>query len=491
MKSQRSPFFYISSVIRHLCCCCSIDADNDSDDEPGLFDSDDEDDAPPAKKAAAASTSKPMTKKERMEALMAKKRQEREDARPKEVRRKKKKAVDGVPQDGDKKAGGYESGDSYDSAQYVRTEEDNAFIDVDGDDEDALAELYADQHFDDERGEAEEEKPSKKKGGSGGGSSRYGRSERAELMAEGDEDNPLMQALQKMQRNKRVAKKFTELEEECKPFLDKMKEAADEDEEAIANKRPALKKLTMIGGVCEVLAKKDMQRPLLENGLLSVCKRWIQPLPNGSLGNITVRRRMLQSLSQMNGEQGITAHDLKASEFGKTVMSLYMHKSETPEMKKILKGMIEAWSRPIFQRSDNMRDLERVHSQRGAKGIAQISRTAQLEEQAMANSKRAPVLKGHRGGKDQDLNSLIKSGSKGKQESGINRVRVPFSKGFQYSVRPENRTTVAVDKRRAVGAGNAQDARGKLGKRMVEKGRAKAKNQRSANISIEGRQTKG
>jgi transcription factor SPN1 len=95
-------------------------------------------------------------------------------------------------------------------------------------------------------------------------------------------------------------------------------------------------------------------------------------------------------------------------------------------------------------------------------------------------------MKAHRGGKDQDLNSLIKSGSMGKTESGINRVRVPFSKGFQYTARPTNRVTGAVDKRRAQG-GATQDTRGKLGKRMQEKGRLAAKNQRSADVSVVGR----
>ena len=100
-----------------------------------------------------------------------------------------------------------------------------------------------------------------------------------------------------------------------------------------------------------------------------------------------------------------------------------------------------------------------------------------------------PAPAKYRGGKDQDLNSLIASGSKGKSESGINRVRVPFSKGFQYSVRPQNRTAGVVDKRRQQ-TGPTQDARGKLGKRMIEKGRAVSKNVRSANVSIEGRAAK-
>ena len=444
------------------------DADHDSDDdEPGLFDSDD-DDEPAAKKPPP----RKLSRKEKMEALQAKKRQESQQA------------VTAVPKDG-KKSNDFNDEDSYNSAEYVRTREDMDFIDTEGDDADAVAELYSEQHFDDERGEAMEE-PTKKKKIKGAGSSR-GRSELAELRAEADDDNPIMQAVNKMKRKKKAQKKMSELEDDAKPFLARMEQAADEDEEAVAQKRPALKKLAMLSEVCDTLAKRDMQRPLLENDLLSVCKRWIQPLPNGTLGNVTVRQRLLHSISLMTGENGITANDLKRSEFGKVTMSLYMHKSETPAMKRQLKSLIEQWSRPIFQKSGNMRDLERVHHARGEGGLAAISRIQQREQ---SMKKASPgVRAGHRGGKDQDLNSLIKSGSKGKTESGINRVRVPFSKGFQYSVRPTNRTSGAVDKRRAQ-SGPGQDSRSKLGKRMVEKGRTVSKNQRSANVSIEGRQAK-
>lgn len=448
----------------------SIDADNDSDDEPGLFDSDDEEDNTPKK---------PLSKRERMEALTKKKRMEQRKAAGKLPR----KAGSGDGKDGGGKEG-YDSEDTYNSAEYVRTKEDMDFIDTEGDDADAVAELYADQNFDDERGEAMEE-PKKKKKIKGAGSER-GRSELAELRAEADDDNPIMEAVKKMARKKRVQKKMSELEEEAKVFLSKMEEAADEDEEAVAQKRPALKKLSKLNEVCEFLANRDMTRPLLDMDVLSICKRWIQPLPNGQLGNVTVRQRLLKAISLMTGENGITPHDLKRSEFGKVVMSLYMHKSETPAMKRQMKGLIEQWSRPIFQKSGNMHDLERVQHARGATGISQVARTQQMS-QARTSVNPAPAK--YRGGKGQDLNSLINSGSKGKTESGINRVRVPFSKGFQYSVRPQNRTGGAVDNRRQV-SGPTQDARGKLGKRMVEKGRAVSKNVRSANVSVEGRVAK-
>ena len=447
-----------------------IDADKDSDDEgPGLFDSDDEDEP---KKA-----SKPLSKRERMEALRAKKRQEAGGGTPQASEKKKARTESGEKEDG------YQSADSLDSTEIVRTKEDFDFIDTEGDDQDAINELYAEQTFDD--AEAEEEISSKKKI-SGVGSSR-GRSERQELEAEADDDNPIMQAVNKMKKVKRTAKKYGELEEEAKVFLAEMQRATDEDDQAIAQKRPAMKKLSMLNKVCDFLARRDMHRVLLDLDVLSLCKRWIQPLPNGKLGTVTLRQRLVQTISLMNGEGGITPNDLKASEFGKVVMTLYMHKDETPAMKRELKSLIEQWSRPIFQKSGNMRDLERVQHSRGGAGLSGMARAKQPDQ---SRQQHVPgVTYAHRGGKDQDLNSLIKSGSKGKSESGINRVRVPFSKGFQYSVRPQDRVPTGVqDKRRS--PGQSKEARGNLSKRMLEKGRAVSKNQRSANVSIEGRQVK-
>jgi transcription factor SPN1 len=477
----------LSSVITHSHCTLLPilipDADKDSDEE-GLFaDSDDDD-------AAAASARKPvLTKKERMEALTKKKRQEHKNAATATTGSRAASNTTRASGSGgggaDTRADGYESEDSYNSADFVRTQADNDFIDTEGDDADAVAELYADQHFDDEREEAMEE-PRKKKKIKGAGSDR-GRSERQELEAEADDDNPIMQAVKKMARKKRVQKKFSEIEEEARPFVARMIKAAELDEVAIAKKLPATNKLSMLNEVCETLAKRDMTRPLLDLDVLAACKKWIQPLPNGTLGNVTVRTRLLTAIALMTGENGITPHDLKRSEFGKVVMSLYMHKSETRETKVQLKALIDQWSRPIFQKSGNMRDLERVHHLRGDTGIARFARSQQMDQPKVAVN---PARAQHRGGKDQDLNSLIQSGSKGKTESGINRVRVPYSKGFQYSVRPESRLTGDVADKRRLQSTKSFDARGKLGKRMLEKGRAVTKNVRSANVSVEGRVSK-
>ena len=459
------------------------DDDDDDDDDAGLFDSDSEDEevAAAAKKRKTlqhTAAPKPLSKRERLEAL-AKQRQRKDavgDDDDDDVV-VSGGVVDSVPtrqknkDDSAKKGDGYESEDTYDSGDFQRTKEDDDFLDTTGEDAEAVQELYAEQRFDDERPVG----PKKKK-------RRYRDDEAIEDDGDVEPDNPIMAAVHRMKRKKRQKKSFTEVEDQCKEFLGRMEMAAENDEQAVSERRPALEKLSMLNEVVDTLTRRDMQRMLLDLDLLIVCRRWIQPLPNGTLGNVTVRQKLLTAIGNMTGENGISANDLKRSELGKTVMVLYKHRAETPAMKRQLKALIEQWSRPIFQKSGNMRDLERVHASRGEGGLAALSRqrvlqTAQSAQKSATN--------------DQDLDSLIASGKqKSGGESGINRVRVPFSKGFSYSVRPSARDDSNSDRRMARPGTSTKDTRGKLSKRMVAKGRKVSKNQRSANISIEGRPTK-
>lgn len=459
------------------CTRSSTDADNDSDDDADLFaDSDDDE---PAKKAPK----KPLSKREKLEALQKKKRQESGVTKKK----KSSKKTDASNPDDQKseKEKGYDSGDSYESVNFQRTDADNDFIDMDGDDEEAIKELYSEQHFDDERpdGEDSDDERRHKKKGSASAPRRRGPDA---VSDDDDEDNPnpIMAVVKKMKKKKRVAKKQTELEDEGKEFIAKMDNAADDDEQAFKAKRPATKKLMMLGEVVDMLTRRDMMRLLLDIDVLVACKRWIKPLPNGQLGNVTVRQRIIESIGNMTGENGIISNDLKRSGIGQTIMVLFKHKSETPNMKRDLKKLIEQWSRPIFQKSGNMRDLEHAHSTR--RGDPNSLSSIHASRPSSGPAPRA-VSRGR--GNKKDLNSLIASGKTGNQKEGLNRVRVPYSKGFQFTVRPQSKTGNIADKRMVRG-GPAKDNRGNLSKRMIEKGRTAGKNQRSSNLSIEGRQTK-
>ena len=453
-------------------------ADDDDDDLFADSDDDDSDVAPPPKKPAAAA-SKPMSKRERLEALARKK---RADTAPAAGEGNGKKSSSS-----NNKEGGYESEDSYDSVTFQRTQADDDFIDTTGEDEDAVKELYAEQQFEDVRGMDEPKKAKKRKYGGGGGERRpRDILEAEEVNEEGVPTNPIMAAVHRMKKAKRAKRSLDEIEEEIRSFLGSMDAACQQDEQAVAERKPALAKLKLLGKVEEMLCNKEIQRNLLDLDVLSYCKRWIQPLPNGKLGNVTVRQRVLAAISNMNSgsDNGITPPDLKRSEFGRVVMVLWKHPDETPAVKKMCKTLIEQWSRPIFQKSGNMKDLERVS--REGSGLAAIRRQQATQEQMQARQNQKSSSK------HANLQSLIASGKKGGPDgpASANRVRVPFSKGFAFSVRPSARADVP-DKAQQRGGGPAKDGRGKLSKRMVEKSRAVTKNQRSANISIEGRATKG
>jgi transcription factor SPN1 len=499
------------------------DDSSDDDDGGGLFDSDSDDDddddnpkaskKPKAKKAAAAPQPKApqLSKKERLEAL-AKRNQRKNDTPSKSSTSEGRSKKDGAASDGKGKgsaaakggerAAGYESGDSYDSANMERTADDDDFLDTAGEDPDAVNELYAEQHFDDERPDRTGPHKGKKRKVNYDGDNSYGQPGGGGGGGEGgggptEPDNPIMAAVHRMKKKKRDKKTLTEMEEEVRMFLGKMEVAAERDEEAFREKRPGLQKLSNLNEMVEMLTRKESQRLLLDLDVLVVCKRWIQPLPNGQLGNLTVRSRILDAVGNMTGESGITPADLKRSEFGKVVMALFKHSQETPQLKTKLRALIEQWSRPIFQKSGNMRDLERAQYNRADRGMAGLARQQQQQQQQQgaARGRAAAAAAASAGGGSDDLHGLISGGKKAAAESGTQRVSVPFSRGFAFSVRPEGRAGTGGDEpsspEKRGGSGASADTRDKLSKRMVEKGRAVGKVQRSANISIEGRPTKG
>lgn len=387
----------------------------------------------------------------------------------------------------------YGSGDSYDSALIQRTKEDDDFIDAEDEDPDALRELYAEQHFDDEPTTGDY---------LDGDEGRYeknrnvvGRKRRAlrgpDTLSDTDwkeDDNPIMMAVRKMTKKKKVIKKLHELEQIAEELITKMDLAAKEDELLMKERRPATKKLGMLSEVLEMLTKREMMRPLLEAEFLIVAGRWIKPLPNGSLGNVTVRQKLLDSISKMTGEKGISSNDLKSSDFGKIVMSLYMHNSETLLMKRQLRTLIEQWSRPIFKKSGNMKDLDRVHAlrRRSNGGLAGVV----ARHQASLRLDQHSYLRGDAEcrGKEKDLSSIISRTVRTARDLGNNRVRVPYSKGFQYTIHPSNLYGNVADRRTHVSI--VKDARDSLHSRMLEKHRPVPKNQHSVNISIEGRSAK-
>mmetsp|Transcript_19060 Transcript_19060/g.39688 ORF Transcript_19060/g.39688 Transcript_19060/m.39688 type:complete len:489 (-) Transcript_19060:96-1562(-) len=419
-------------------------------------------------------------KKKRKEEKAARKAQKKEEKRRRRAERAAAKEKGGNKGEKGKKEG-YESGDSYDSGDALqRTAEDDDFLDLDDDDEDIVREYNEqEQNFGDERGERG---PKKKKGTKRGASGEKMSGTRA-----ADMDNPVMQAMARMKRQRIVPKKVEELEAEAQKFITEMDQAAEADEESNRAKKPGLEKLKLMRKVTDTLANTQLMRPLLEFDVLKSVYRWIMPI-KGKLGNVTIRRDLLVAVGKMDGESGVQGIDLKRSNLGKLVMALYNHPNETKEMKQIEKKLIDQWSRPIFRKSGNYRDLQDAEQERRIAGFKPKAMAMPSGMAATSDNKKSPA--GARGSVGDVLAKGIRSPTVQTAAAKSNRVSIPYSKGFSYTVRPndkiDSKTEDYMAGTRVKQGGTAE----KLSKIMLEKSRPTIKNQRSQNISIEGRAVK-
>ncbi|GMH59991.1 hypothetical protein TrRE_jg9306 [Triparma retinervis] len=374
-------------------------------------------------------------KKRKKEEKAARKAQRKKEKRLKREQRKKAESSGGAGGKAKDKKAGYESGDSYDSGDgAVRNADDDAFLDLDDDDDDLIKEYNEDQDFGDERGERVPKSKGKKRSAGGG--------EKLSGARASDMENPVMQAMSRMKRQRIKAKSVEELEQEAIEFVTSMDNAADTDEQSNKEGKPGVSKLKMMRSVTDTMANTQLMRPLLDYDVLKRVYRWIQPV-KGKLGSVTIRRELLTAVGKMTGENGVAPGDLKRSNLGKMAMALYNHPSETKEMKLLLRKLIDQWSRPIFRKSGNYKDLEDAEQER---------RIAGFRPQAMkaVPAGRAPhSLSGPASGAA--VGSVLTSGkrsvlSPGSEKSSRSRVAIPFSKGFSYTVRPADRIDNATEK---------------------------------------------
>jgi len=96
-----------------------------------------------------------------------------------------------------------------------------------------------------------------------------------------------------------------------------------------------------------------MRKFLELDGLIRI-KKWLAPLPDGSLPNMKIREQLLAVISDMP----IELEHLQKSELGRVVMFLANNNSESRENRRICKNLIEKWSRPIFNLSSRYDELE-------------------------------------------------------------------------------------------------------------------------------------
>lgn len=91
----------------------------------------------------------------------------------------------------------------------------------------------------------------------------------------------------------------------------------------------------------------------MDNQVLDVLKKWLEPNIRGHLSVPSIRKRLLELLKLLPIE---TLH-LRESGIGRIVMFYYQRKGESLEIRKLAGDLITTWSRPILGTSLNYSEM--------------------------------------------------------------------------------------------------------------------------------------
>jgi len=333
--------------------------------------------------------------------------------------------------------------------------DDYKFIDSDDDADAGLMQEYKSdrQHNDYDEGYGHSAKKRRTEGGEG---------------SKSKGDDPLSKTLDAMQKAKQKTK---ELNDEQKAqmatnIMQLMDKAYKDDELLREQGKPAVNKLMLLTQVQHVCNLKPIQFSLLEYDILTSLNMWMQPIDNGkNLPALSLRLSLYEILLGLP----VQSDHLKKSGIGKTVLALRRHKLETAANKKILKAIMEKWSRFIFNKSADTRDTHTQRITQEQHGIARARQEAKIRELDAAaknpqvnpystmDPAEAPGARAasrsnvdEESGFDENGDDAAAGGGNALAEA-INgegevvdhrqRVRMPYNTGFYFTVRPESKVS--------------------------------------------------
>ncbi|KAG7389078.1 hypothetical protein PHYPSEUDO_011347 [Phytophthora pseudosyringae] len=345
-----------------------------------------------------------------------------------------------------------DEGDEYDSGEEAAvTKEDDDFIDRDDDLADVLGE-YDDerQQFDDER-PLDEPQPTQEQ-----------------------KDDFFDRTLQSLKTGRSRAKlnlSPQEMEQITQEVLYRMDKAYADDLASIAERRPALEKIKFVGNALHVLRKIQFQPMLLDFDLLTIVKKWIQPLEDGTLPNVGLRTKMLEMVSKMP----VFKEHLKRSGLGKVVMLLMKHPQETPENKELCRSLVERWSRAVFNKTLDFSKLAELEAEKADNEV--YRRRERARRQKKSKDKSRPT---DRGGNVFNARSADPNAKLDVSE----RAELPEQLHIDFLLRPQSKIDMnAVQAKKA----DPDSRKARLAKRMQEIARPGRKTKRATGVSIEGR----
>ncbi|KAM6933366.1 protein IWS1 homolog [Xenentodon cancila] len=221
----------------------------------------------------------------------------------------------------------------------------------------------------------------------------------------------------------------------------KMNEAAEEDRTLNSQKKPALKKLTLLPQVVMHLKKQDLKETFIDSGVMSAIKEWISPLPDKSLPALRIREELLRILQEL---PSVSQETLKHSGIGRAVMFLYKHPKESRSNKDLALKLINEWSRPIFGLTSNYKGMTREERQQRDLDQQMPQRRRLSQPQKVERSEEPDVFSPptSSGGQTprRDLEKQLTGEEKALRPGDPGfcaRARVPMPSNKDYVVRPK------------------------------------------------------
>jgi transcription factor SPN1 len=152
-----------------------------------------------------------------------------------------------------------------------------------------------------------------------------------------------------------IANRIQDLEsmadQEIEEMRTRMTRAAEEDGEDVRLGKPASKKLAMLPEVVALLNRNNYTQAILdpETNLLEAVRFFLEPLTDGSLPAYNIQRELFAALAKLP----MTKEALISSGIGKVILFYRKSKRPEPAIKRQATKLMEEWSRPLLQRSDD------------------------------------------------------------------------------------------------------------------------------------------
>ncbi|XP_070609124.1 protein IWS1 homolog isoform X2 [Erythrolamprus reginae] len=273
----------------------------------------------------------------------------------------------------------------------------------------------------------------------------------------------------KRRRNRDGGTFISDADDVVSAMIVKMNEAAEEDRQLNTQKKPALKKLTLLPTVVMHLKKQDLKETFIDSGVMSAIKEWLSPLPDRSLPALKIREELLKILQEL---PSVSQETLKHSGIGRSVMYLYKHPKESRPNKDMAGKLINEWSRPIFGLTSNYKGMTR--EEREQRDLEQMPQRRRLSSSGGQTPRR-------------DLEKVLTGEEKALRPGDPGfcaRARVPMPSNKDYVVRPK--WNVEMESSRFQGSSKKGVSRLDKQMRKFTDIRKKTKTSHAVKISIEG-----